>query len=118
VTLADEDAGPSKAWLVTHRDDPRWKPYFDHAYGKRPREELFDLKKDRDQMTNVAADPKYAEVLAELRERLMSELARSGDPRLVDDGRFFETPPLAGPVPGDADDQKPQRRRQKRAATP
>lgn len=28
----------------------------------------------------------------------MDELRRTGDPRLVDDGKFFETPPMAGPV--------------------
>ena len=50
VTLPDEDAGPTKAWLVNRRNDPKWKAYFDHAYGKRPREELFDLKKDPHQM--------------------------------------------------------------------
>ena len=109
VTLPDEDAGPTKAWLVTHRDDPRWKRYFDHAYGKRPREELFDLKNDPDQMTNVAGEPKYAKVAAELRKRLLGELSRTGDPRLVDDGKFFETPPMAGPVPQDA--LKPRRKR-------
>lgn len=102
VTLPDEDAGPTKAWLVQHRDDPKWKPYFDHAYGKRPREELFDLKKDPHQMTNVADDPEYADVVVELRGHLMAELVRTGDPRLVDDGKFFETPPMAGPVPADA----------------
>ena len=69
----------------------------EHAYGKRPREELFDLKKDPHQMQSVAADPAYAAVLARLRERLMDELERTGDPRLVDGGAFFETPPLAGP---------------------
>jgi hypothetical protein len=109
VTLPDEDAGPTKAWLVTHRDDPRWRPLFAHAYGKRPREELFDLKKDPDQMTNVAADSAYADVVAELRGRLMAELARSGDPRLVDDGKFFETPPMAGPVPQDAEGRRRKR---------
>jgi N-sulfoglucosamine sulfohydrolase len=31
-------------------------------------------------------------------QRLLAELKRTGDPRLIDDGRFFETPPLAGPV--------------------
>ncbi|MCH7728827.1 MAG: sulfatase, partial [Planctomycetes bacterium] len=97
VTLPDEDAGPTKAWLVTRRNDPKWKSYFDHAYGKRPREELFDLKKDPHQMNNVAADPAYAKILAELRQRLLGELKRTGDPRLVADGKFFETPPMAGP---------------------
>jgi hypothetical protein len=109
VTLPDEDAGPTKAWIVTHRDDPRWKRYFDHAYGKRPREELFNLKRDPDQMTNVAAESEYAAVVAELRERLLGELARTGDPRLVDGGRFFETPPMAGPVPDEAQRQNRSR---------
>jgi N-sulfoglucosamine sulfohydrolase len=102
VTLPDEDAGPTKAWLVTHRDDPQWRPYFEHAYGKRPREELFDLAKDPHQMNNVADDPVYAQVAAELRERLLAELERTGDPRLANEGEFFETPPMAGPIPEDA----------------
>lgn len=97
-TIADEDAGPTKAWLVSHRSDPKVKPYFDHAYGKRPREELFDLSKDPHQMHNVASDPDYANTVALLRKKLMKELQTTNDPRLVDDGQFFETPPMAGPV--------------------
>ena len=109
VTLPDEDAGPTKAWLVAHRDNAEWKPYFEHAYGRRPREELFDLKKDPHQMRNVAGDPAYSEVLTDLREQLLSELKRNGDPRLIDDGKFFETPPLAGPLPSDV--RQPKRRK-------
>ncbi|HJN07674.1 MAG TPA: sulfatase [Pirellulaceae bacterium] len=97
-TLPDEDAGPTKAWLVSHRKELKWTPLFDHAYGKRPREELFDLKKDPHQMKNVAADPNYEAIVAELRQKLVQELMSTGDPRLVDDGKFFETPPMAGPV--------------------
>ena len=92
--ILEDEAGPAKAWLVEHRHDPRWKQCFDHAYGKRPREELFDLKKDPHQMHNVATDPAYASVVKDLRQRLLSELMRTGDPRLVDNGRFFETPPM------------------------
>ncbi len=98
VTLPDEDAGPTKAWLVSQRNHPQWKAYFDRAYGKRPREELYDLKNDPHQVKNVAADARFAKVRAELEQRLMAELKRTQDPRLVDDGRFFETPPLAGPT--------------------
>ena len=100
VTLADEDAGPTKAWIVTNRNDPKVKPFFDHAYGKRPREELYDMKKDPDQMKNLASDPAHAETVKKLRARLMAYLRETNDPRLVDDGKFFETPPMAGPVPG------------------
>lgn len=98
VAHPDEDGSPAKAWLVTHRNDPKWKWHYDLAYGKRPREELYDLKKDPHQIRNIAADPKYAKKRAELEKRLMAELKRTNDPRLIDDGKFFETPPMAGPV--------------------
>ena len=96
-TLPDEDAGPTKAWIVSNRNDPEVKPFFEHAYGKRPSEELFDLSCDPHQMNNVVEDEDYAGIAAELRERLMQELESTNDPRLVDDGKFFETPPMAGP---------------------
>lgn len=98
VSLADEDAGPSKAWLVGQRDNPKWRPLFDLAYAKRPREELYDLNNDPHQVRNVAAESSYADTRARLERRLMDELERTGDPRLRDEGRFFETPPMSGPA--------------------
>jgi len=50
-------------------------------------------------MKNVASDPAYAETVKKLRTHLMNYLRETNDPRLVDDGKFFETPPMAGPVP-------------------
>jgi len=98
VTLPDEDAGPTKAWLVGMRHDPAWKPSYDLAYGKRPQVELYDLKTDPHQMTNVAGREAYSEVAANLEKRLRDELLRTADPRMIDDGSFFETPPMAGPT--------------------
>jgi len=102
VTLPDEDAGPTKAWLVGVRNTPEWRAHFDWVYGKRPQCELYDLKKDPHETKNLADDPAYAEAKAEFEKQLMDELARTGDPRLVDGGRFFETPPMAGPLPSAA----------------
>ena len=96
VTLPDEDAGPTKAWLVEHRDDRQYKRYFEHAYHQRPENELFDLRKDPDQMNNVADNPDYSQDLHRLRDQLMQILQDSGDPRTQDNGSFFETPPMAG----------------------
>ena len=48
-------------------------------------------------MRNVAGDPAYAAARARLEERLLGELRRTGDPRLVDNGSYFGNPPLAGP---------------------
>lgn len=98
VTIADEDAGPTKAWIVTNRHTPSVKPFFERAYGKRPREELYELKEDPYQMKNVADVIDRKEVVSALRKRLMDELKKTNDPRLVEGGRFFETPPMAGPV--------------------
>lgn len=98
ITLPDEDSGPTKAWLVGVRNTPEWKEHFTWVYGKRPKYELYDLKYDPDETKNVADDPSFAQVKADLEKRLMEELKRTGDPRMVDDGAFFEKPPLAGPI--------------------
>ena len=119
VTLPDEDAGPTKAWLVSMRHDPKWKAHYEAAYGKRPREELYDLKSDPQQLKNVATDPVHAAARAALEQRLMDELKRTGDPRLVDDGKFFETPPMSGPVgntDGEGGDVAPEDLRRGRAS--
>jgi uncharacterized sulfatase len=100
VTLADEDAGPTKAWIVTNRNDPKVKPIFEAVYGKRPKEELYDLRSDPDQMDNLANNPKHAQTVKKLRQRLMKYLRDTNDPRLIEGGKFFETPPMAGVVKG------------------
>jgi arylsulfatase A-like enzyme len=112
-TLPDEDASPTKAWLVGVRNDPNWEAHFEWVYGKRPREELYDLKTDPHQTENVAADPTYAKARELLEKLLLDELKRTGDPRLVDDGRFFEAPPMSGPV----NDQPRRARRQRTRST-
>lgn len=104
-TLPDEDAGPTKAWLVGQRENPKWKSFYELAYGKRPREELYDLKADPDQVHNVAEDEAYRSTRESLASRLMEELKRTDDPRVFNDGEFFENPPLAGP-PGTTRDEE------------
>jgi hypothetical protein len=39
---------------------------------------------------------------------LMAELKATGDPRLINDGEFYETPPMSAPAP-----PKPRRSRDK-----
>jgi arylsulfatase A-like enzyme len=99
VTLPDDDAGPTKAWFVGARKSPEWSAQFDKFYGRRPMFELYDLRKDPDEMNNVAEDSAYAAVRKEMIERLFTILRETGDPRMVEDGKYFETPPMAGPLP-------------------
>ena len=93
---ADMDAGPTKAWLVAHRDDPQWKWHYDFAFAKRPAEELYDLRTDPDQIRNVAADPAYAAKKIEFAQRLMKTLTEAKDPRVTGDGLTFERAPFVG----------------------
>lgn len=94
TAFADMDASPTKAWLITYRNDPQWKWHYEFAFGKRPPEELYDVRKDPDQVKNVAADPAYAKAKAELSARLMKILTEAGDPRVVEQPPRFEQPPF------------------------
>lgn len=89
-TLADEDAGPTKAWIVTNRNRPDVKPFFENAYGKRPLEELYDLKLDPSQLNNVAKHREYGNVKNTLKNKLLGTLEETKDPRMVNDGDYFE----------------------------
>jgi N-sulfoglucosamine sulfohydrolase len=99
VAFSDMDASPTKAWLIAHRNDPAWREHYVLAFGKRPAEELYDLRKDPDQIHNVAIDPTYDVERAKLTAHLMAVLQDVGDPRVVGDGLTFERPPFTDPVP-------------------
>lgn len=99
VAFADMDASPTKAWLVAHRNDSQWKWHYNYAFGKRPGEELYDLRKDPEQTVNVANDSVYADTRRQLSDQLMRILTESGDPRVVGDGLTFERPPFTDPEP-------------------
>jgi arylsulfatase A-like enzyme len=96
VAFADMDASPTKAWLVAHRNEPQWHWYYEYAFGKRPAEELYDLRTDPDQVKNLADDPAYAGTRRALSDRLTKILTDAGDPRLED---AFDRPPFVAESP-------------------
>jgi uncharacterized sulfatase len=89
------DASPTKAWLIGHKNNPQWKWHYEHAFGKRPSEELYDVKNDPDQVKNLAADPAYARQKQELSARLMKLLTDAADPRVTGDGKTFDRSPFS-----------------------
>lgn len=99
IAYADMDASPTKAWMVLHRDDSAWRRHFELAFGKRPGEELYDLRKDPDEVNNVADDPAYAAEKARLGAQLLSRLAQAGDPRVTGDGKTFDRSPFTDTPP-------------------
>jgi arylsulfatase A-like enzyme len=95
-SFADCDNGPTKSYLLQHRDDPAVKKFYDLAFARRPAEELYDLKKDPDQLVNVAGRPEYAEVRKQLAARLTAGLRATGDPRVIGGGEKFDEYPYYG----------------------
>ena len=89
-TLSDLDASLTKAWLITHRKEPQVQQLFDLTLNLRPSEELYDLRRDPDQLENIADLNAQSEVKAKLSKQLMSILEKSDDPRLTD---AFDRPP-------------------------
>lgn len=96
LAYPDMDASPTKVFLMTHKDSH--KKYFDYAFAARPQFELYDLKRDPDQVMNVAEDPKYTKDLKALTKRLMDTLRQTGDPRVIGDGKTFDTKPYVDPA--------------------
>ena len=77
------DPSPTKQFLRLRRDQPAVKKYASKIFTKPPREELYDLRKDPDQLNNVVSHIQYAQDADRLRKKLQQELAHSQDPRVV-----------------------------------
>ena len=65
----------------------------DWAWGKRAAEELYDLRNDPDQLTNLANTSQFASQRVALSEQLMGILKETGDPRMVGEGDAFDRSP-------------------------
>jgi len=91
ITFGDLDASPTKAWLIEHRNEEKW--YYDYAFGKRPREELYVLADDPDQIKNVADEKKFAATKRKLNRQLITRLKKARAPRVLGDGSTFDKPP-------------------------
>ena len=78
------DLHASKTWqAVLARGMKMFGPRPTKAYLQRPKFELYDLTKDPLESTNLADDPRHAEVLADLKARLKAFQARTGDPWIL-----------------------------------
>jgi len=94
----DIDHGPTKMWMIHHRGEEDVTPLFELGFGKRPQEELYDLRNDPHYMNNVANDSEYEQIRADLNSRLMALLQEQNDPRVTESPPRFEQPPFAGPL--------------------
>jgi len=104
--LKDTDNGPTKQ--LVEMLGPT-SIYWQHAFGMRPQEQLFDVRRDPDCVQNLAADPAYQDRTTELRDTLLTELRRQHDPRVLGQGDLFDQYPTVKPPAKPA--PAPRRRR-------
>jgi arylsulfatase A-like enzyme len=94
--FADIDDGPAKAYLLAHREEPAVKRLFDLSCGRRPPEELYDVREDPYQMRNVAGEQRYSPVKDKLRDRLRQRLVATADPRETGGEILWDNYPYTG----------------------
>lgn len=78
----DVDGSQLKQYLLANAARPELANCFQLCFGKRPAEELYDLRVDPQQLANVAARPEYAEAKRVLGQRLDRWMRDTSDPRV------------------------------------
>jgi len=96
--FGDIDGGPTKDLMLQRRDDSAIARYFTLATAKRSEEELFDLRKDPEQLENVAAKSEYAEAKRVLHAALLKWMRETQDPRATKGADPWDRYPYFGPA--------------------
>jgi len=84
------DAGAIKSWILENRTSLESKKFWSLAFGKRPGEELYDLKKDQDCVVNLASAQSLEKQKLALKQQMEKELKEQGDPRMFGNGKIFD----------------------------
>ncbi len=83
IPYGEVDSSPTKSLLMDNAAEPGFREFHRLAFGKRPAEELYDLRADPGQVKNVASLSDYAESKRKLSDRLEQYTAKTGDPRAL-----------------------------------
>jgi arylsulfatase A-like enzyme len=90
------DGSPTKTLILAQNrkgiDHWRWELNF----GRRPPEELYDLRADPDCMTNLANEKAHAARREAMQQQLFADLQTQGDPRMAGQGAIFDRYLYAG----------------------
>ena len=83
------DGSPIKTLLLNQRRNGDYK-YWTLNFGKRPPEEIYDLRTDNDCVKNLAEDAETKGLRKRLAARMSKILKQQGDPRVSGRGEVFE----------------------------
>lgn len=97
--FGDVDTTATKDFLLAHQNDPAYARHITLIFAKRPAEELYDLRTDPHQVTNLAADANQAETLKQLRARVDTWMQQTNDPRVDRTNDDWDKFPYYGKAP-------------------
>jgi arylsulfatase A-like enzyme len=89
------DNSPTKTYVTNLKENDSDYKYYLLSFGKRPSDELYDIKKDPDCVNNLAANPKYATIVKNLKVQMDQVLLKQKDPRALGQGDIFDYYPQA-----------------------
>lgn len=89
------DGSPTKTAILEMRRSGVDTRYWQSSFGKRPAEELYDLRRDPDCLNNLASLDQFSEVKIRLSEQMVQELKAQEDPRILGSAAVFDKYPYA-----------------------
>ena len=90
------DGSPTKTEILNLFRQGKDSTYWNYSFGKRPKEELYDIEKDPQCLKNLAFDESYFTLKKSLRNKMIGDLKQQGDPRVQGNGDVFDQYPYSG----------------------
>jgi len=89
------DGSPTKTEVLKSRTETPGSNFWQAAFGKKPAEEMFNLRNDFECNTNLVNSPMYTNMKAALSKQMVAELKEQRDPRMNGEGHIFDEYPYA-----------------------
>ena len=90
------DGSPTKTEILELRRKDVDSSYWSLAFGKRPQEELYDIEKDPQCLNNLSLDKNFTSIKKSLSDKLIEDLTKQEDPRVLGLGDVFDQYPYSG----------------------
>lgn len=84
------DGSPTKTEIIQSRHNTETMHYWQLSLGKRKKHELYNIRTDRECMSDLIDDVTYAKLAKDMKEQLLETLKSQQDPRLLGNGAVFD----------------------------
>ena len=84
------DGSPTKSEILNLKRENVNSDFWELAFGKRPKETLYNLKNDPRCMVNIADNKDFMDIKSDLNKILIRDLTNQKDPRIMGRGKIFD----------------------------